>query len=144
MVNDLKKEIYFATLAEKHNIIIRRRNIKLLKIIIENKNILNYQNITVKKAKKVKRLSINMYLVEDNNSIYYVLISNDNKKLDTYIAISDNLPVIGENFRITRLIYNYGSCFEDKITTSYVKDFRIITPNLYKVKTKHTYYVIIS
>lgn len=144
MVNNiLKKEAMLATLPNC-SFIIGKKNIIISKIILEDKIVSCYKTINIKKAKRVKRLAVNMYLIEDDKMVYYALSSNDNEHLDSYIAISDKIPVLNKNYNITRLIYNYGTCFESPITTSPVKNIKKITRNLYKVKTKHTYYVLVN
>lgn len=138
-----KKQVVFATLQDS-SIIWGKKDIKISKIIINNKSVVCYKTINIKKAKKLKRISVNMYLVEDEKNVYYVLASNDNPKFDTFISVSNQIPEIGQKYNMTRLMYNYGGVYEDKITTSEVKYVKKLADNLYKIKTRHTYYVLIS
>lgn len=138
-----KKQVAFATLQDS-SIIWGKKDIKISKIIINKKSVVCYKTINIKKAKKLKRISVNMYLVEDEKNVYYVLASNDNSKFDTFISVSDQIPEIGQKYNIRRLMYNYGGVYEDEITTSEVKYVKKLADNLYKIKTRHTYYVLIS
>ena len=73
MVNNiLKKEAMLATLPNC-SFIIGKKNIIISKIILEDKIVSCYKTINIKKAKRVKRLAVNMYLIEDDKMVYYAL-----------------------------------------------------------------------
>lgn len=139
------KEIAFAILQDE-KFILGKKDIKLSKIIIENNSLYGYEDIKIEKAKRVRRISFNMYLIEDEENIYYVISSKQSFKFDTHIAVSDNLPIIDEKYEIRRFMYNYGACcYEQEIKTTPVRKIKQIQDNLYKVKTSNnTYYTLLN
>ena len=139
------KEIAFAILQDE-KFILGKKDIKLSKIIIENNSLYGYEDIKIEKAKRVRRISFNMYLIEDEENIYYVISSKQSFKFDTHIAVSDNLPIIDEKYEIRRFMHNYGACcYEQEIKTTPVRKIKQIQDNLYKVKTSNnTYYTLLN
>lgn len=139
------KEIVFAILQDE-KFMLGRKDIKLSKIIIESNSLDGYEDITIEKAKRVRRISFNMYLIEDEEHIYYVISSKRSYKFDSHISISDNIPIIDEEYKIRRFMYNYGACcYEQEIKTTPVRKIKRIKDNLYKIKTSNsTYYTLVN
>ncbi len=81
--------------------------------------------------------------MKDQNNIYFILTSK-NSKSNAYLAISDEVPRLNEQYNCKRLIYYYGGCYEDAITTSKIRKIKKINDDVYKIRTNHVYYVKVT
>ncbi len=134
----IMKKVCFATFSEKVKLI--KRNFYITVLGLEDGRVNEHRSVLIQKPKSIKRIAFNLYLVEDEDNIYYCLASNDNIHLDRYLAVANELPQKHKRYSLKRLIYHYGGVYEDDICTSEVRSIKKIADNLYKVKTRHTYY----
>lgn len=81
--------------------------------------------------------------MNDQKNTYYILTSKQNK-FSAYLAISDKIPKLNEQYSCKRLIYSYGTCYEDSIVTSVVRKVKKVCDDVYKIHTNHVYYVMVK
>ncbi len=114
----------------------------MLKLTDEN-YIEEIKDIVIKNPKKLRFHGPNIVSVEDKDNIYYILICKSSS-FESYLAFSNELPQIGMGIECTRIICNYGWWCEQNIVTHRIIYYRKLTENLYKVRTKHTYYIMVK
>ncbi len=137
----IMKKVCFATFSDEIKLI--KRNFYITVLVIKDGRVNEHISVFIQKPNSIRKIAFNLYLVEDKDNIYYCLASNSNIHLDKYLAVTNELPQKHKRCSLKRLIYHYGGVYEDDICTSKVKSIKKITDNLYKVKTRHTYYCMI-
>lgn len=104
-------------------------------------NIEEERTVKIEKTKKFRWRGSNIFSVEDENNIYYVLMCKQ-KKSDRYLAFTKSIPKVGRRINCTRVMTNYTTWCEQDIHTHNVRSIKQITNDLYKVKSGHTYYML--
>jgi len=94
----------------------------------------NYKNLRIK--------GTNIFSVEDDDNIYYIYRPKK-RLLENYLAFTRQNPKNKTSVNCTRLIEQYGDVSEQNISTHKVRKVKEIAKDLYKVKTNHTYYMLI-
>ena len=134
------KKVMFAVTSANIPILFKGKNIFISEFETKNDSIDSYKDVFLKDARNFKWLATNIFTVETDEYIYYVVTKKESK-LNKFLAFSKTIPKEGIMLHCTRLLYNYGACWEDEIITSPVKKIQKISEDLYKVTTRHEYFV---
>lgn len=134
------KKIMFAVTSGNIPILFKGKNIFISELETKEENVESYKDVFLKNTKNFKWLGPNIFMVETENYIYYVVTKKESK-FNKFLAFSKTIPQEGSMLHCTRLLYNYGACWEDEIITSPVKNVEKIGDDLYRIKTRHEYFV---
>lgn len=134
------KKVEFAVTAGNIPILFRGNNIFISVFGIELEGIDSYHDVFLKDVKNFKWLGVNIFMAETEDTIYYVMTKKESR-FNKFLAFCKSIPKEGRMLQCTRLLYNYGACWEDNIITSPVQEVEKISEDLYKVKTRHEYFI---
>lgn len=134
------KKVVFAVTSGSIPILFKGNNIFISEFKEKGNSIDSYKDVFLKNVKSFKWLAPNIFMAETDECVYYVITKKE-CRFNKFLAYSKIIPKEGRMFQCTRLLYNYGACWEDEIITSPVQKIQKISDNLYKVKTRHEYFV---
>lgn len=99
------------------------------------------KEIILRNYNKLRIKGTNIFSVEDDDTIYYILVC-ESRKFENFLAFTNDNPENEDSIKCTRIIVEYGHWREQNICTHQVRSVKKILPNLYKVKTNHVYYML--
>lgn len=100
------------------------------------------QEKVIKNPREFRIIGPNIFSVQDDENIYFILKCKS-KKFENYLAFSNFVPTIGKGLKCTRIISEYDTWREQNITTNAVVHCKKLQNNLYRMRSGHTYFVLV-
>ncbi len=137
------EKIFLAVMSERNGVFNENKN-DFSGIEIANNYVVGFDKHSGEDISRKRRIALNILEIKTKDNCTYYAMTPSKSRFISYLAISDQKPVEGMRYECKRLLYSYGSCYEDSIITTPVKRATKIAKNIYKVKTNHTYYVYVD